>query len=198
MSAEHRKDIRVRMRRARREIDGQQRTSAAADLCARLTASEFYESAQHIAAYMPNDGEIDTWPIIRHAWGSGKTIYLPVLQPETRLGFVAISENTVLQENRFGIPEPPHAAADLFQPSQLDLVLLPVVAFDAQLFRLGMGSGYYDRTFSFIRDHANTQSQLIGVGYDFQRVKTLFPEPWDVPARRIVTDKATYKSNEVS
>lgn len=181
------------MRRMRSDADKSHRTTAAAELCTRLTACEFFRSAQHIAAYFPHDGEIDIWPVIRHAWENGKTIYLPVLLPANTLGFAMISAETQLDENRYGIPEPRYTAVDMKASTELDLVLMPLVAFDDALYRLGMGGGYYDRTFAFIRDSAKTQPLLVGAGYDFQRVNTVYPETWDVPAWRIVTDKTIYK-----
>ncbi len=175
----------------RRAVEPRERARAAEKLCSRLTACEFFESAQHIAAYFPNDGEIDTWPVIHDAWFAGKSVYLPVVLPNGTLGFAPLTKTTLLENNRYGIPEPGHSAKDLRKPTELDLVLVPLVAFDDTLFRLGMGGGYYDKSFGFVAE--KNRPQLVGIGYEFQCVESVLAEKWDVPAWRIVTDKAIHK-----
>lgn len=196
MSAEQRNAIRDRIRRQRRDLPRAEREAAAKYLLIRLAESQAFYGARHIAAYYPNDGEIDTWPVIRHAWHEGRSVYLPVIRKNRTLAFAALLPDTALQNNRYGIPEPKHADKDLIAVNELDLVLMPLAAFDSKLFRLGMGSGYYDRTLAEISQACKTQPELIGVGYDFQRVDTVFPQHWDVPADIIVTDKNIY--NKVS
>lgn len=191
--AEQRQQLRDRMRRLRHELDEPNRAMAADALCARLHQNELYKSAQHIAVYYANDGEIGTDPLIQQAWTEDKAIYLPVLQPEKTLGFVAYTQHSTMTGNRYGILEPLYQAADLRPITRLDLVLVPLVAFDHALFRLGMGGGYYDRTFGHWRTPEKQLGRLVGIGYDFQRVDTIQPESWDVPACQIVTDRETYQ-----
>ena len=192
MSTEQRKDLRIRMRRMRRAVDPRGIARAARELGSRLASCDFFESARRVAAYLPNDGEIDTGPVIQNARSAGKSIFLPVVQPDGRLSFAAFAETSRLKKNRYGIPEPEHTSEDLCTPAELDLVLAPLVAFDDALFRLGMGGGYYDRTFAFKKIAGVIRPRLVGIGYDFQRVDTVFPEKWDVPASHIITDKAIY------
>ena len=78
---------------------------------------------------------------------------------------------------------------------QLDVVIAPLVAFDESLNRLGMGGGYYDRTFAFRkRARVLRRPVLIGVAYSFQRVDRLQPENWDVPLDVVITEKESYGS----
>lgn len=193
MPVDQRQDIRVRMRRKRGDVDPADGKTAAMDLCRRLKTCDFFDSAKHIAAYFPNDGEIDCWPVIELAWEKSKHVYLPVLQPGNTLAFARISAQTPLRKNRYGIQQPQYSESDLIAPANLDLVLMPMVAFDDALFRLGMGGGYYDRTFAFVSNAAKTQPVLVAIGYDFQRVDSVCPETWDIPACSIVTDKTIYK-----
>lgn len=196
MSAEQRKDIRDRMRQRRRQLSQPDRVAAATKLLVNLNSCQILNAAKQIAAYFPNDGEIDPWPVIRHAWALGKLVYLPIVQADRMLSFVEVSDATVFEQNRYGIAEPRHTKNDLITADQLDMALVPLTAFDDKLFRLGMGGGYYDKTFAYTALHLNSQPKLIGIGYDFQRVATVYGQQWDVPADVIVTDKTIYHKVE--
>ena len=69
---------------------------------------------------------------------------------------------------------------------------MPLVAFDKQGYRLGRGKGCYDRAFQFKKDNTHAKPLLIGIGYDFQLVKSTYPEPHDVVLNQIITDKNHY------
>jgi len=81
----------------------------------------------------------------------------------------------------------------MLAPQQLDLVLAPLVVFDENCNRIGMGGGFYDRSFAFRKDSQVTKPVLIGVAHDFQKVQQIVPEDWDVRLDMIVTNKAIYK-----
>ena len=193
---DERRALRSRLRETRRNLGSDQR-NAAARLCARrLSELAAFRNARRIAAYLPADGELDTDPLIARAWDMGKSVYLPVLLPqgENRLWFARYEPDTILRCNRFGIPEPVGAARTRIAPLALDLVLTPLVAFDAQGHRLGMGGGFYDRSFAYLLRHRRwLRPRLIGLAYDFQRQPHLPHQPWDVPLHAIVTDKAVYE-----
>lgn len=131
---------------------------------------------------------MDLAPLIERLWRCGKQIYLPVLHGPA-LWFMPFTPRTPLAHNRFGIPEPnlnaPHRAA----LRTLDLVLMPLVAFDRNGNRLGMGGGFYDRTFAYLRGSPRwARPCLIGTAYEFQRVPPLAVQPWDVPLGGVVTE----------
>lgn len=90
--------------------------------------------------------------------------------------------------NRFGIPEPDRNAKRL--PSRLlSVVLLPLVGFDSDGNRLGMGGGFYDRTFGYAIHSSARRPRLIGVAYECQRSADGLPRrPWDVPLDGVVTE----------
>jgi 5-formyltetrahydrofolate cyclo-ligase len=76
----------------------------------------------------------------------------------------------------------------------LDVILMPLVAFDGQGNRLGMGAGYYDRTLAFLRHRRHWRKpRIIGLAYEFQRMPALPAEPWDVPLDGIITEAGFYK-----
>jgi 5-formyltetrahydrofolate cyclo-ligase len=110
--------------------------------------------------------------------------YLPVLSPfkDGRLWFVRWNAQTRFRLNRFRIPEPYPRYRDSRPASWLDLVITPLVAFDHTGTRMGMGGGFYDRTFSFKRTHPTSKRPcLCGFAYSFQQVSHLIRQPWDIP-----------------
>ncbi|MFN2310017.1 MAG: 5-formyltetrahydrofolate cyclo-ligase [Gammaproteobacteria bacterium] len=188
--------MRGELRAARRALSAAERQRAAEDCAHRLVGQALFRNARRIAAYLPSDGELDTAPLIARAWAMGKQVYLPVLLPqgENRLWFVRYNPDTPLRRNRFGIPEPERAPHTRVSPLALDLVLAPLVGFDAQGHRLGMGGGFYDRSFAYLLRHSRwLRPRLIGLAYDFQRLDRLDAQAWDVPLRAIATERRLYQ-----
>ncbi len=187
-----RRQIRETMRARRRALDETQRRQAAAGLLRTLSACPFFRAARRIAAYMPHDGEIDPGPVIEHLWHAGHEVCLPVVRDDRTLDFAGYRAATPLRPNRYGIPEPAERSIVVAARS-IDLVLMPLVAFDEAGNRLGMGGGYYDRTFSFLRDRMQSKKPfLAGIAFDFQQLSAIEPCAWDIPVHKIVTDKAVY------
>lgn len=191
-----RQQIRQQMREQRRTLNEAEQQHRALQLSANLVQSRLFNNSQHIALYLSNDGEIDPCWLIEAAWQRGKQCYLPVLglRPGNRLWFIPYHPETKLINNRFGIPEPVHARRQrMLKPQSLDLILMPLVAFDQHGNRLGMGGGFYDRTLSFLRyRHSWRKPRLIGLAYEFQRVDQLPQQSWDIPLDAIATEDKTY------
>ena len=142
-----------------------------------------------IGIYMSVAGEIDCGPLIKMGWLRKKRIFAPVLA-KNRLNFAPLNPGSKLAPNRFDILEPVYRTDDLIEPRQLDVVIVPLLAFDTQLNRIGMGAGYYDRTFAFSkRQKLWRRPLLIGVAYSFQRVKDLAARAWDVPLHAVITEQ---------
>lgn len=96
--------------------------------------------------------------------------------------------------NRFGIPEPPITSGGLLPARQLDLVLVPLLGFDDECNRLGMGGGFYDRTFAFLRFRRHLRRPfLLGFADEAQHVPSLPAKPWDVRLDAVVTNHALMK-----
>ena len=149
--------------------------------------------SRHIAAYLPNDGEIDPLPLMGGLWSMGKTLYLPVLNPIAahQLWFARYREGDELVTNRYGILEP--RQRQLVNPRFLDLVLTPLVAFDTDCNRLGMGGGYYDTSFAFLRNrHCWIRPRLLGLAYELQKCPRLQVNDWDIPLHAVITEERTY------
>lgn len=184
--------IRRRMRRTRRALSPQQQQAAAAALARQVAQHPVFQRSRRIALYLAVQGEMAVDELIERAWTAGKQIYLPVLMPyhHNRMWFAPHRPGGALKPNLFGIPEPDVPVRDMINPRALDLVLAPLVAFDRHCNRLGMGGGYYDRTFSFLRYRRHwRRPMLLGSAYDFQCVDgTLNPNPWDVPLDGVATE----------
>lgn len=187
--------LRRRLRAERRALSPAQRRTASAMLARRLATLAVFQRARRIAAYWPADGEIDPLPALRRAAAAGKACYLPVLCPQRdgHLHFAAWQPWTPLRRNRFGIVEPAVAPRHWLAPRMLDLVLLPLVGFDEAGNRLGMGGGFYDRSFAFLAQRRWRRPRLVGVAFDLQRVDRLPRRAWDVPLDAVVSERHGYR-----
>ena len=194
------KSLRQQIRNQRRALSDAEREHAAFLLCERIAASRMFQQSKHIAFYLTNDGEIDLSLLIKHAWQQKKKVYLPVLaEPNTnRLWFIPYTQNTKLRNNRFAIPEPIHSnKTRLRKTLSLDLILMPLVAFDEQGNRVGMGGGFYDRTLSFLNHRKYWHKpNLLGVAYEFQKQNQLKTNSWDIPLQAIATDTYLYNKDK--
>lgn len=151
-----------------------------------------FTKANRIAAYLANDGEINPAEIIEQAWCLGKKVYLPVLSaPGNRLLFAPFEPNSLMCRNQFGIDEPDCPPEHRLKAEQMDLILLPLVAFDTRGNRLGMGGGFYDRSLADIRQHEH-HTQLFGLAHEVQKTEQLEAKEWDVPLDAVVTEADVY------
>ncbi|MBV0933982.1 5-formyltetrahydrofolate cyclo-ligase [Marinobacterium weihaiense] len=191
-----RKTLRRQMRARRRALSPQQQRQSARSLCRQLSQHLWFRQARHIALYLPNDGEIDTAPLIHLCRRLGKQLYLPVLHPirHNRLWFTPYHRHTPMRRNRYRILEPVLQGKPVRPAFALDLVLMPLVAFSADGGRMGMGGGYYDRSFAFkLQAKGLGGPRLMGLAHDFQRQTQLPLEPWDVPLDAIATERGIYR-----
>jgi len=165
-------------------------------LCRQLARQPLFRRSHKIAAYLPADGEVDTQPLIELAWRMKKQVYLPVLLPflSNRLWFVRFEPDTRLVSNRYGIAEPELIHRQRVAAHALDIVLAPLVGFDHNGNRLGMGGGFYDRSFAYLLKRKHWRKpRLIGLAYDFQQLPRLPVRPWDVPLTAVATDSDWYR-----
>lgn len=188
-------DLRRSLRIRRNTLSAEERRLAARQLALNVAGTRLFLTSRRIACYLPNDGEIDTGGIIERVGRLRKTCYLPVLSRllHDRLWFARIGAETEFTPNRFGIPEPVVGARELVRAQELDLILMPLVGFDDDGNRLGMGGGFYDRSLEFLRHrHHWRKPHVLGLAYDFQRVNGLVPDPWDIPLQGVATNRAVY------
>lgn len=187
--------LRKELRQRRRALTPAQQAQASAQILRHLLQFPAFMRGSRIALYIANDGEIDPSPIAQRLWQMGKHCYLPVLRPasERELWFVEFTRETQLIPNRFGIPEPDHRLAYKLPTHLLDAVLMPLVGFDHNGSRLGMGGGFYDTTFAFKHAKPNGKPLLIGLAHSCQEVDSLQTDSWDIPLAAIATEKEILK-----
>lgn len=195
---QHKAEIRQTVRQLRQSVTQQAALNAATDISDKMTQLPFYQQSSHIACFLSFDGEIGTQFIIERLLQDKNQCFLPKLRPTkpNRLWFMPYQRNTPLEQNRFGIAEPNLPVNQARAVSQLDIILMPLVAFDDQGNRLGMGGGFYDATLAHLakEDH-QSQPKCIGIAYDDQKVTDIPAEPWDFPLDGVLTEKAFYDFN---
>ena len=182
------KTLRETLRAKRQALSTDARQSAANAICQTLSQHPVFATATHIAAFYPNDGEIDPRPFLDYALEAGKQCYLPVLRGQ-QLQFAPYTFDTVFIPNQYQIPEPQVSEADILPAEKMSLIIVPVVGFDKVGHRLGMGGGFYDRTLSQISD----STSAIGIAFALQEVSNIPSETWDIPLSQIITEKGVHQ-----
>jgi len=178
----------------RNALSKQQLRAAARDMTLLLESTPEFHHALHIAAYWPVKGEMDTRPFIDQAVRYNKHVYLPVIVDGDTMMFAPYEKDMPMKDNRFGIPEPDVAPDRLVSPRDLDIALVPLVVFDGDGHRLGMGGGFYDRTFSFLNEEPDAAKPcLIGAAHEFQHTGHIPPHPWDVATRMVATEERVWR-----
>jgi 5-formyltetrahydrofolate cyclo-ligase len=194
MTDDNRKALRASLRQSRQQLSPEKQHIAARSLLDLIGHQDFFRVAQRIAFYQVIDGEIDPQLLLDLALSEGKACFLPVLSRENPefVSFAAYDADTPLVENQLGIAEP--SPETIVSPTNFDVVFVPLVGFNEQCFRMGMGKGFYDRTFSFKIFNRCSRPLLVGLAHESQLVKEAFPvESWDVRLDAIATDKKIYR-----
>ena len=186
--------LRKSLRRRRNALGPAHQARAAANVVERLTALPAFRRSERIALYLANDGEIDPAEILRWSLAHAKRCYAPVIAGRADpLRFAEITARTRFENNRFGIAEPVVPAERLMAARELDLVLVPLVGFDRHGNRIGMGGGFYDRTFAFKKTRPGRLPQLVGLAHEIQRVDEIDADNWDIPIAAVVTERRVYR-----
>ena len=181
--------LRHHLRQQRQSIPPAQRAQFAQKVLSKVRHNLHCQPRQKIALYLPNDGEIDTQPIINFLKKRAISIYLPVLFGK-KLKFAKLGHTFL--KNRFGIDEPDDTA--ILSAHQMHTIFIPLVGFDHNKHRLGMGSGFYDRTLTFKQRQGRYQHpKLYGLAFDCQQVACLKAQPWDIPLNKIITPTTIYQ-----
>ena len=180
-----RNQLRQQIRKTRANLTALQQQQAEDSITQQALALIEARNAQHIALYVSFDGEISTEKLIKTLWAQDKHVYLPVLHPfnPNHLLFLRYLPDTPMLKNKFGIWEPKLNVQNALPLDELDILFTPLVAFDKQGNRLGMGGGFYDRT---LQNWQNTSFIPVGLAHQCQQVEQLPTEAWDVPLHRIL------------
>ena len=189
-------EIRRKIRKIRNTFSLDYQNQAANRLVEQLLAQQAFNQAKHIACFLSFDGEISTKPLIQAIISNAKQCYLPKLKPykPNRLWFMPYNQLSLMLNNKYGIPEVDLPVNKAIAPSQLDIVLLPLVAFDCKGNRLGMGGGYYDATFAHLKSQQK-RPVFIGLAHSEQQVEKLPNEPWDLALDAVCTSEDFIRFN---
>lgn len=187
-----RQQLRRRIRQQRRNLSISYRRQAAHRISQNALHVSIVRRSRQAALFFSSDGEVDTAPLIAALRQRQLTILLPVLHPmgHNRLWFYTWTPQIPLTRNRFRIPEPDPRRERRVPAWAVGLCFTPLVAFDFRGNRMGMGGGYYDRTFSSQHTRAG-KPRLVGLAYSLQEVETLVNEEWDVPLSGVVTEEGS-------
>ena len=180
-----RNQLRQQIRKTRANLTALQQQQAENSITQQALALIEERNAQHIALYVSFDGEISTDKLIKILWAQGKQVYLPVLHPfnPNHLLFLRYLPDIPMLKNKFGIWEPKLNVQNVLPLDELDILFTPLVAFDKQGNRLGMGGGFYDRT---LQHWQNSPFIPVGLAHQCQQVEQLPTEAWDVPLHQIL------------
>ena len=189
----NRNQLRRTMRQTRRKLAATTLANNAQAIATHLNQLTCFKRAQHIASYAAFDGEV---PISLHDIDPLHTWYLPIVADrllrweKKPLVFQRYEHTTQFAANRFGIAEPVFDPSNQRHPTMLDMILVPLVAFDRSGNRLGMGAGYYDRTFARLK--AWHRPLLVGIAHAIQEA-SFNTAPWDVPLDYVITEQEVIK-----
>jgi 5-formyltetrahydrofolate cyclo-ligase len=183
-----RRELRQQLAERRRSLSPHERMSAAQGLRRSLEQLPEYLTDACVAGYWASNGELPLNLVMPPLAARGQQFLLPVIGENKQLRFAPWQSGDDVQPNRYGIPEPVETN-ELLEPSQLDLVFVPLLAFDRRGNRLGHGGGYYDRSFAFLNDQVRpAEPLLVGIAYAFQEMPEIGEEDWDVPLDFIATE----------
>jgi 5-formyltetrahydrofolate cyclo-ligase len=179
--SENKARLREALRRQRRALSDAEQQAAAEAAVDHVGTLPHWQQAERVALYLSADSELDTGPLSALSRTQGKSLYLPVIREDDSLEFALWASDESLVVNRYGIPEPPPAAAR-HSANELDIIFLPLVGWDEFGNRLGMGGGFYDRTLAGVR-----QPLLVGLAHDCQRAERVPREAWDISMDFVAT-----------
>jgi 5-formyltetrahydrofolate cyclo-ligase len=188
-------DLRAAKAQLRADMKARRAGLAAADLStfaaqasANLRATPEWRAAKVVCLYVAFKQELGTNPLLQAVLDEGKVLALPRTHPDGRLSLHEVSDLTTLLASRLGILEPPTSAPER-RPVDIDLFLVPGLAFDSEGHRLGHGAGFYDRLLAQTKPSTAT----IGYGYDFQLLARVPTEPHDVALQAVVTPQGIHR-----
>tara|TARA_Y100000768_G_C23785574_1_gene590127 strand:+ start:121 stop:705 length:585 start_codon:yes stop_codon:yes gene_type:complete len=182
--------IRTEKKLARSRLSEKYINTASRRIFEHLVELSHYKNSTKIGCYVSTRYEVQTESIISSIHEGEKELFLPKIKPNSEMDFVQISRKTQFYRNKFGIKEP--ESNNISIESNLDLVVLPLVAFDVNKNRIGMGGGYYDRKFEKLNTNEkniqNREPILIGLGFDCQKTEEIQTEKWDVKLTCIISE----------
>ncbi len=187
--------LRRALRAARAAVGREERGIAAAKLPGHALRQRLLARKRRIGFYMAAKNEIDLGRLLARAKGMGVDCYLPIVpgRGHRKLWFIRLGSQPAWVMNRYGIPEYRHPPARKVRADRLDILFMPLLGFDAEGWRVGMGGGYYDASLAKPRTRRHWQKpRLIGVAFAAQEVDHIPHDPWDIPMDGVLTERGFF------
>lgn len=187
-------EIRKSIRLLRNSLSEEYKESAAQQCCNIVINANILKNNLSVACYLSHDNELDLKYLLEYCFNHKIQCFLPAINNHNAtLKFIEFNNHSNFVKNKYNIPEPiAQNNHSHINPKDLDIVFMPLVAFTKNGLRLGMGGGYYDRTFAFLNNSSNntniSKPKLIGIAYDLQCVNNLPKELWDIKLHGIATE----------
>ncbi|MFN7272782.1 MAG: 5-formyltetrahydrofolate cyclo-ligase [Gammaproteobacteria bacterium] len=186
-----RRRLRQDLRRRRAALPPVERARAARRIAAQLAAAGLLRPGLRIGVYLAVRSEISLAPFIALAQRAGCRLWLPRITDTRNHRMSFVPADAPLRRGPHGIPEP--AAGARCAAQRLQVILMPLVGFDAAGHRLGSGAGYYDRALAFRAGRRRWRApRLIGVAHSCQQAEAIAALPTDVPLDAVVTEKGLF------
>lgn len=176
--------LRQQMRARLRALEPTVRMRAAAGVAKQLDQTGWLQPGLKVAGFWSLPYELPMLITQVSIEKAGAQYFLPVLHTDQTLRFASFKAGDSVRVNRFGIPEP-LADNDVCSAAELDIILLPLTAFDRQGNRIGSGGGWYDRTLAEVNG-----PKRVGMAYADQEVPAIAAEAWDIPLHYVLTEQA--------
>lgn len=184
---EHKQWLRKKMKEKLQDVTEEMVAEKSAQITKKILQHVTWQKAKTIGITLPIQKEVNTYPLIEEGWMNGKTMAIPKVEPKKRtMHFYKINDFTNLETNRYGIFEPMEGEGAIVSRTEIDLLIIPCLAFDNKCYRLGYGGGYYDR---FLVDYYGI---ACGVAFECQKITTIPIDHYDIPLNMIVTEENIY------
>lgn len=189
-SKEQRNLLRQEILAKRRQLTAKESAQAGLSILKTIMQMNVFKRTVNVASYISLSGELCTQDMNEY-FMTRHHLCLPymVTGQKGKMDFYSFKKGDELVENRFHILEPKNQPENLVLEDKIDVIVVPLVAFDNKGNRMGMGGGYYDRMLKKVRKDCI----VIGVAYEFQQVDELLVEEWDMPMDIVITEKNCYE-----
>jgi len=180
--------LRIHYQKVRAELTRAERDRASRIISQKVINSSWFQRSKNVACYLSTPDEVATWQIIERALRMKKRIFAPIVKKNSVMQFRELKPKSALRRNVYGLFEP--RDGEIVNANALDVVITPLVAFDHQNNRIGMGGGYFDRTFAFLKERKSFfRPKLIGIAFDCQKTAEIVPNPWDIRLFSIISEE---------
>jgi 5-formyltetrahydrofolate cyclo-ligase len=186
-------NLRGLLKQRRSLLHADERASKSHEITLVLLQSKIFQQAEKVHCYLSWGDEVNTVGIIQAALQAGKQVFCPYnLHKNGLMHHAQLTDIYNVQKGLWGIMEPKNPTViytSLASFSEEDIIIVPLLGFDKQLYRLGYGKGFYDRALQ----HTNTLT--CGLAFSVQEVSDVFPQAHDQQLDEIITEQGFYKSN---